>query len=98
MLDIQNAGIEVDKRGKLSVGQKLLHEGKAYLCPAAHVVGFPALASTSMEQGRHAALHAFGARDESTIPDVYPLRYLYNTEISTVGATVRGTCQEKHSV
>jgi len=39
------------------------------------VIGFPALASTAMEQGRLAVCHAFGV-PTSSIPELFPLRHL----------------------
>jgi NAD(P) transhydrogenase len=50
------------------------------------VIGFPALASTSAEQGRLAACHAFAAREESA-PEFYPLGIYAVPEISIVGKT-----------
>ena len=49
------------------------------------VVGFPSLASTSMEQGRMAACHAFGMEHQS-IPELFPYGIYAIPEISTVGA------------
>jgi NAD(P) transhydrogenase len=50
------------------------------------VIGFPALASTSMEQGRLAAYHAFGEPADH-ITDVQPIGIYSIPEISYVGAT-----------
>ncbi|MBU1920979.1 Si-specific NAD(P)(+) transhydrogenase, partial [bacterium] len=52
------------------------------------------LASTSMEQGRQAALHAFDAADASVIPDIYPFGIYTIPEISTVGATEEQLAQK----
>ena len=48
------------------------------------MIGFPSLASTSMEQGRIASCHAFGAPAEST-PDLLPYGIYTIPEISVVG-------------
>jgi NAD(P) transhydrogenase len=48
------------------------------------VIGFPSLASTSMEQGRLAACHAFGA-DTSSFPELFPYGIYTIPEISTCG-------------
>jgi NAD(P) transhydrogenase len=48
------------------------------------VIGFPSLASTSMEQGRLAACHAFGVRTQSS-PELFPYGIYTIPEISTVG-------------
>ncbi|MSR08577.1 MAG: hypothetical protein EXR82_03445 [Gammaproteobacteria bacterium] len=50
------------------------------------VIGFPALASTSAEQGRLAACHAFSTHEESA-PEFYPLGIYAVPEISIVGKT-----------
>ena len=48
------------------------------------VIGFPSLASTSMEQGRLAACHAFNA-DAQSVPELFPYGIYTIPEISTVG-------------
>ncbi len=48
------------------------------------VIGFPSLASTSMEQGRLAACHAFGVEAKS-VPALFPYGIYTIPEISTVG-------------
>jgi NAD(P) transhydrogenase len=50
------------------------------------VIGFPALASTAMEQGRLAVCHAFGA-PTSSIPELFPYGIYSIPEISMVGKT-----------
>jgi len=50
------------------------------------VIGFPALASTSMEQGRLAACNAFGVKAES-VPELFPYGIYSVPEISMVGKT-----------
>ena len=57
-LDLSAAGLSADKRGRLSVNPQFQTE-VPHIYAAGDVVGFPALASTSMEQGRRAALHMF---------------------------------------
>jgi NAD(P) transhydrogenase len=50
------------------------------------VIGFPSLASTSMEQGRLAACHAFGIEAKS-VPELFPYGIYAVPEISMVGKT-----------
>jgi NAD(P) transhydrogenase len=50
------------------------------------VIGFPSLASTSMEQGRLAACHAFGIETQS-VPELFPYGIYSVPEISMVGRT-----------
>ena len=48
------------------------------------MIGFPSLASTSMEQGRLAACHAFNVKATS-VPELFPYGIYSIPEISTVG-------------
>jgi NAD(P) transhydrogenase len=60
-LNLASVGLEVDRRGYLSVDRQTFHTGQPDIYAAGDVVGFPCLASVSMEQGRAAACHAFAA-------------------------------------
>jgi NAD(P) transhydrogenase len=51
------------------------------------VIGFPALASTSMDQGRVAVAHIFKTQDLETLPTVFPLGIYTVPEISAAGLT-----------
>ena len=57
-LGLDAAGLTADKRGRLAVNDRFQTDVE-HVYAAGDVVGFPALASTSMEQGRRAALHMF---------------------------------------
>ena len=57
------------------------------------VIGFPSLASTSMEQGRLAACHAFG-RPGHSVPELFPYGIYTIPEISMVGRTEEELTQE----
>jgi len=84
-LGLENIGIVPDNRGRLSVNEHYqLSVGHVYA--VGDVIGFPALASTSMEQGRLAACHACGEPTWS-IPELYPLGIYSIPEISMVGKT-----------
>lgn len=50
------------------------------------MIGFPSLASTSMERGRLAACHAFGVEAKS-VPELFPYDIYTIHEISMVGRT-----------
>ena len=58
-LDLSAAGIELDRRGTVKVDQ-FQRTNIPHIYAAGDVVGFPSLASVSMEQGRVAAAHMFG--------------------------------------
>ncbi|MCR3748843.1 Si-specific NAD(P)(+) transhydrogenase [Lentzea californiensis] len=84
-LDLAAAGLEADNRGRLSV------DGH-YRTPVEHiyavgdVIGFPALAATSMDQGRLAAYHAFG-EPVHELTALQPIGIYTIPEISYCGAT-----------
>ncbi len=84
-LDLGAAGLEADRRGRISVDD-------SYRTPVPHiyavgdVIGFPALAATSMEQGRLAAYHACGENVRSLV-DLQPIGIYTIPEISYCGQT-----------
>lgn len=77
-------GIEADSRGKIKVDPVTYQTQVPNIYAAGDVIGFPSLASTSMEQGRVAACHAFGMTLPAT-PDAFPYGIYAVPEISTVG-------------
>lgn len=60
-LNLAAAGLEADSRGRLKVNPETFQTSVPNIYAAGDVVGFPSLASTSMEQGRIAARVAVGA-------------------------------------
>jgi NAD(P) transhydrogenase len=91
-LNLQAAGLEPDDRGRLQVNPSYqTHQPHIYA--VGDVIGFPALAATSMEQGRLAACHAFGIRAEST-PHLFPYGIYTIPEISMVGKNEEELTQE----
>jgi NADH dehydrogenase FAD-containing subunit len=58
-LNLEAAGVTVGSRGRLKVNEYFQTE-VPHIYAAGDVIGFPALASTSMEQGRLTASHMFG--------------------------------------
>jgi NAD(P) transhydrogenase len=84
-LGLDKAGLEADKRGRLVVNKEY-QTSVPHIYAVGDVVGFPALASTSMEQGRLAACHAFGI-PATTLPELYPFGIYAIPEIAWVGAT-----------
>ena len=61
-LNLEAAGLKPDARGRLRVNEHF-QTAVPHIYAAGDVIGFPALASTSMQQGRHAACDAFGHPD-----------------------------------
>ncbi|MEO8585278.1 MAG: Si-specific NAD(P)(+) transhydrogenase [Acidobacteriota bacterium] len=84
-LGLAAAGLEADDRGRLKVNEHY-QTAQPHIYAAGDVIGFPALASTSMEQGRLASCHAFGVSCES-LPHLYPIGIYSVPEISMVGKT-----------
>jgi NAD(P) transhydrogenase len=85
-LGLDAIGLEVDQRGRLTVDPLTFQTAVPHIYAAGDVIGFPALASTSMEQGRIAACHAFGAPIAAP-PSFFPYGIYAVPEISTVGLT-----------
>ena len=83
-LNLEAVGIAVDSRGRLKVDPKTFQTSAANIYAAGDVIGFPSLASTSMEQGRVAACHAFGITLPPP-PETFPYGIYAVPEISTVG-------------
>jgi len=84
-LALEAVGIEADRRGRIPVNEDY-QTVQPHIYAAGDVIGFPSLASTSMEQGRHAACHAFGA-DVASQPELFPYGIYAVPEISMVGLT-----------
>ena len=84
-LGLENVGIVPDNRGRLKVNENYQTD-VPHIYAVGDVVGFPALASTSMEQGRRASCHAYG-EPTTSIPELFPLGIYAIPEISMVGKT-----------
>lgn len=86
-------GIEPDKRGNIPVN-KTFQTSAEHVYAVGDVVGFPALASTSMEQGRVAAQHACGVLEKVPAQELLPYGIYTIPEVSTVGETEE-SCKKK---
>jgi len=84
-LELENAGLAADDRGRLTVGPTY-QTGAKHIYAVGDVVGFPSLAATSMEQGRIAACSAFGEAC-TTMNGSMPIGIYTIPEISFVGKT-----------
>ncbi|HEY2958784.1 MAG TPA: Si-specific NAD(P)(+) transhydrogenase [Actinomycetota bacterium] len=83
-LELASAGLGADKRGRIKVGPDFRTEVD-HIFAVGDVIGFPALAATSMEQGRLAAYAAFGEPAHS-LGDLLPIGIYTIPEISYVGS------------
>ncbi|HJZ92308.1 MAG TPA: Si-specific NAD(P)(+) transhydrogenase [Gemmataceae bacterium] len=92
-LDPDKACLLVGKRGQLCVDECFRTNVK-HIYAAGDVVGFPALASISSEQGRIAAAHACGDTAVCSMPAVFPTGIFTIPEVGAVGDT-EGALQGK---
>jgi NAD(P) transhydrogenase len=84
-LNLAAAGIEADDRGRIKVDAEF-RTAQPHIFAVGDVIGFPSLASVSMEQGRIAAAHAFGLQVQ-TDPASYPYGIYTIPQISFIGKT-----------
>ena len=83
-LNLDCCGLTADERGRLKVDPRTFQTEVPHIYCAGDAIGFPSLASTSMEQGRIAACHAFGVPAPNA-PEFFPYGIYSVPEISTVG-------------
>jgi NAD(P) transhydrogenase len=81
-LDLENAGLEADERGRIAVGPDY-RTAVDHIYAAGDVIGGWTLAATSMEQGRLASARAFG--EEASMSELVPIGIYTIPEISYVG-------------
>jgi NAD(P) transhydrogenase len=92
-LRLESAGVRLNKRGYIEVNENYRTSAPS-IYAAGDVIGFPALASTSMEQARVAVCHAFGFQYKQRLASNLPMGIYTIPEISAVGETEE-SCKEK---
>jgi NAD(P) transhydrogenase len=92
-LSLEKAGLAVNQNGYISVDENY-RTAVPNIYAAGDVIGFPALASTSMEQGRVAVCHAFGFKYKQRVASMLPMGIYTIPEISAAGETEE-SCKEK---
>jgi NAD(P) transhydrogenase len=92
-LDLEAAGLSADDRGRIKVDDSFRTEVE-HIYAVGDVIGFPALAATSMEQGRRAAYNACGEATHR-LDGLYPIGIYTIPEISFVGRTERELTDEQ---
>jgi len=93
-LGIDRAGLAVNERGLITVNEAY-QTSVRHIYAAGDVIGFPALASTSMEQARVAMVQAFDLPKYKTrVAPIFPLAVYTIPEISMAGETEE-TCKQK---
>jgi len=92
-LSLDKAGLSADDRGRLKVNDRFETE-VPHISAAGDIIGFPALASTSSEQGRLAVCHMFGVEAKPTRAG-FPYGIYAIPEISMVGANEQELTAQK---
>jgi NAD(P) transhydrogenase len=95
-LNLEKIGIEVTKRKTIPVNENY-RTSIPHIYAVGDVIGFPALASTSMDQGRVAVAHIFQTKDLEEIAPVLPYGIYTVPEISTAGITEEEAKQKELS-
>ena len=85
-LDLAKAGLQAGPRGLLTV-DRFYRTRVRHIYAAGDVIGFPALASTSMEQARVAMCHAFEVGLKKRVSPILPTGLYTIPEVSAAGAT-----------
>ncbi len=93
-LNLKNAGIEVDQRGRIPVNQEYCTK-TPNIFAVGDVIGFPSLASTSMEQGRVAVAQIFQTEDLKALPQMLPYGLYTIPEVGMVGMTEQEAEEKK---
>jgi NAD(P) transhydrogenase len=94
LLDLPAAGLTADPRGRIAVNEAY-QTAVPSVYAAGDVIGFPALAATSSEQGRLAACHMFGVPATAAPLDLLPYGIYTIPEMSMVGATEQRLAAER---
>ncbi len=85
-LGLEAIGVKIDPRGRIPV-DAAFRTSVPHVFAAGDVVGWPSLASTSMEQGRVAMCHAFGFTYKTAVAPTFPYGLYTIPEVSMVGDT-----------
>ncbi len=92
-LGLDKVGLAPDSRGYLPVDREFRTK-VPHILGAGDVIGFPSLASVSMEQGRVAVCHAFGFSYKQAVAETMPYGIYTIPEVSSYGETEE-SCKEK---
>jgi NAD(P) transhydrogenase len=88
-LGLEHLGVEVNKRGHIPVDPATFRTKAPHVAAVGDVVGFPALASTSMEQARVAVVHLFDLKYKTKVAPIFPYGIFTIPEVSMAGETER---------
>lgn len=85
-LGLEKIGIQPTKRGTIEVNESY-QTALSHIYAVGDVIGFPALASTSMEQARVAMVHAFDLKYKTNVAHILPYGIYTIPECSMAGET-----------
>ena len=88
-LNLEKVGVKVNEKRELIEVDDKYQTNIPSIWAVGDVIGFPALASTSMDQGRAAVSHIFGTHDIEHIAKHVPYGIYTIPEVSTVGLTAK---------
>jgi NAD(P) transhydrogenase len=94
-LGLEALGVETNKRGLITVNERY-QTAVPNIYAVGDVIGFPSLASVSMDQGRLAAINAFNKGDISCLNNLLPLGIYTIPEVSMVGETEKTLSASGH--
>src|SRR5439155_96967 len=92
-LRLEKVGIPMNDRGLINVNERY-QTLVSHIYAAGDVIGFPALAATSMEQARVAMVHAFDLKYKARVAPLFPLAVYSIPEVAMVGETEE-SCRRK---
>lgn len=87
------AGVKIGKRELIEVDEQY-RTNVPHIYAIGDVIGFPSLASTSMDQGRAAVAHIFNTKDLDSLPKILPYGIYTIPEVSMVGMTEAEASQQ----
>jgi NAD(P) transhydrogenase len=90
-LGLDTIGVSLTERGAIKVNEHY-QTPVPHIYAAGDVLGFPALASTSMEQARVAIVHAFDLKYKTRVAPIFPMAIYTIPEVAMVGETEE-SCQ-----
>ncbi|HEY3235281.1 MAG TPA: Si-specific NAD(P)(+) transhydrogenase [Polyangiaceae bacterium] len=96
-LGLEAIGVQVDDRGRIPVDSQY-RTSAPHIYAAGDVVGWPSLASTSMDQGRVAMCHAFGFTYKRSLASFFPYGLYTIPEVSMVGQSEEEARKQGHDV
>lgn len=96
-LGLEALGVSIDKRGYIAVDENYA-TALPHIWAAGDCIGFPALASTSMEQARVAVCHAFGFGYKRALSNLLPYGIYTIPEVSSVGLTTEQAAEAGRKV